>query len=650
VNRVSGSQKSFGRSSFLTTLFVIIFSISGSFISPLVTNADPSPTSGPVGGGTTVADVMPDLAFTVAGGVSTGYALSPTGSIYAWGGNYFGELGNGSVASTSSTPVKVDTSDLAEGFYFTAVAGGAYTGYGLGSDGLIYAWGRNQTGDSHNGQLGNGTTTNSSVPVKVETPTGVQFKAIAGSGYNGYGLTTTGEIYAWGDNFHCQLGNNSPATNYSLLPVEVSTANRPSDVVFTSIATGEWAAYGIGSDGRIYAWGWNWFGQLGFDSGWEDACIPTAVDTTAIGGMTFSDVASGAYTTYGLGVDGKIYSWGHNDCAQLGDGSSIAETVVPVEVPSPAGVTFVAVAAGAWSGLGLGNNGQIYGWGDNWDGQLGIGNYDGDVNTGYCHGVLAPVEAQSSGLPTGVKFVDVASGFHTTYAQGSDGKVYAWGESLSGQLGNGSMSWWPLPVEVQLPYPQIVSVYFGDEEGLALEQAGTKWTADTPGGCGPVDVTVTYTLEGETKTETYTDGFVYGSPPERTVEPESAVLPAGGGIFTTTAEANGNDDPTIQWQQQLSDGTWEDIDGSVSTELSLTVTKTTWFRAVFSNCWVTNHLVEPVIAGPVEVQVLGGGPDPRFENGGGVMPAQAPLTGLLASLLAGLGLAAVVVRRRLATS
>src|SRR5450759_3831659 len=132
-------------------------------------------------------------------------------SAWAWGYNSSGQLGNGTTTN-SSTPVQVS---LPSGTTVTAIAGGGAHSLALTSSGQVLAWGSNSSG-----QLGNGTTTQSSTPVAVRLPSGSTVTAIAGGGSHSLALTSTGQVLAWGYNYNGELGNGT-ITNSST-PVAVS--------------------------------------------------------------------------------------------------------------------------------------------------------------------------------------------------------------------------------------------------------------------------------------------------------------------------------------------------------------------------------------------------------------------------------------------
>ncbi len=141
----------------------------------------------------------------------------------AWGDNQYGQLGNGTVTN-SSTPVAVS---LPSGTIVTAIAGGGQHSLALTSTGKVLAWGYN-----FYGELGNGTTINSSTPVAVSVPSGTTVSAVAGGGYHSLALTSTGQVLAWGYNVDGELGNGT--TTYSNTPIVVSALQ----TVVTAIAAG----------------------------------------------------------------------------------------------------------------------------------------------------------------------------------------------------------------------------------------------------------------------------------------------------------------------------------------------------------------------------------------------------------------------------
>ena len=160
-------------------------------------------------------------------------ALASNGTVWAWGDNDFGELGNGTNTS-SNIPVQVS---LPSGVTITNIAGGV-SGHSLAlaSNGTVWAWGYGV-----NGELGNGTNTVSNIPVQVSLPNGVTITNIVGGAYHSLALASNGTVWAWGYNNFGQLGNGTNTS--SNIPVQVSL---PSGVTITNIAGGAYHILTLG--------------------------------------------------------------------------------------------------------------------------------------------------------------------------------------------------------------------------------------------------------------------------------------------------------------------------------------------------------------------------------------------------------------------
>ena len=203
-------------------------------------------------------------------------AVGSDGNAYAWGLNNYGQLGDGT-RTRRTTPVMVKKPDrntypdLPEDFTYVQVSAGRYHSLAIGSDGYAYAWGRDDYG-----QLGNNTTGNSSVPVRVRDPDsptdpskGLQATQVSGGCYHSLAVGSDGYAYAWGYNDCGQLGNNSNSnqrTPMKVLASALSTNSAGPWLHVVQISAGDFHSLAIGTDGNGKAWGINDNGQLGNDS------------------------------------------------------------------------------------------------------------------------------------------------------------------------------------------------------------------------------------------------------------------------------------------------------------------------------------------------------------------------------------------------
>ena len=405
--------------------------------------------------------------------------VGKTGTLAAWGGNEFGELGNN---STTNSSVPVQASGLTG---VIAVAGGSDHSLALKNDGTVWAWGSNEFGELGNGNAG----VNSATPVQVSGLTGVV--AIAAGSFHSLALKSDGTAWAWGDNYEGQLGNNDPNYSNSSVPVQVEDPTGTSTLTgVVGIAAGREHSLALKSDGTVWAWGGDYYGQLG-DSNTNlfSSSLPVQVkDPTGsfyLSGV--AAVAAGAFHSLALKSDGTVWGWGDNAYGELGNGQSdntgYGVSQLPVQVSDPTGKStltgIVAIAAGGGLpglpgqapstggddySLAVKSDGTVWAWGNNGSGQLG----DNSTTSS-----ALPIQVKdSTGTSTLTGVVAIAAGVEFlgaghSLALKSDGTAWAWGDNGSGQLGNNSTTESNLPVPVS-NLTGVVAISGGGDQSLAI--------------------------------------------------------------------------------------------------------------------------------------------------------------------------------------
>jgi alpha-tubulin suppressor-like RCC1 family protein len=302
--------------------------------------------------------------------------------------------------------------------------------YAIHTNGMLYAW-----GDNYDGQLGNGRTLPRGAslqiyPTEVKLPEGVtSWQEVSAGGGHALAISQDGRLFAWGYNRYGQLGTGNYAD--SLLPAPVV---KPTTVTaWKAIAAGGFHNLALGVAGRLFAWGANGDGQLGLGHT-NGASRPRLVNPPP--GVTgWESIAAGGGHSLALGSDGNLYAWGWNRTGQVGNGTTNDQTR-PVLIPMPAGVTsWLAIAAGNAHSLALGSDGHLYAWGINGYGTLGLG---GDAS-GQPPWLTTP---QQVFRPTNLLgWKSVSAGFQHNLAIGSDDQLYAWGDNTYGELGIGRAGW-----------------------------------------------------------------------------------------------------------------------------------------------------------------------------------------------------------------
>ena len=456
-----------------------------------------SQTPMPVSGGLNFTSIN-------AGGFHT-CGLTTAGDAYCWGWNTYRQLGNDGAASSSLTPVAVGG-----GLRFSSLAGGSVSTCALTSEGVAYCWGTNSAG-----QLGTGSFTTSSTPVRMAGA--VTFSSLSMSRENsvfahGCGVGRDGSVHCWGANQAYQLGTMGgvPCAPADLAITCRSTPTPVSGGLrFAAVANGLEHVCGVTDSGDTYCWGNEESGVLG-----NGSTGSVAAPVRVSGSSSYTDIsASKGDHTCALAQGGTAHCWGSNVVGELGNGSN-APSPVPVAVSG--GMSFSSLGTGSDFSCALTNAGAAHCWGANGWGQLGNGTAtQSNVPTAVTGGLafrslsVAPsyvdaistagvrhwwgqggtgdagVNSSPRAVPDTANLLSTAAGSSHTCVLSAAGQAFCRGTNGGGQLGNGTTLASPsmVPVTGGLTYRSLVA---GASFTCGLTTAGAAycWGAGSQGQLG----------------------------------------------------------------------------------------------------------------------------------------------------------------------
>jgi alpha-tubulin suppressor-like RCC1 family protein len=340
-------------------------------------------------------------------------AIKTDGSLWAWGRNGNGQLGDGTVID------KKMPTQIGNATNWRLVSCGQNYTLAIKTDGSLWAWG------SNNGTLGDGTSIDKYTPIQIGTATNWQ-SISCGDGHV-MALKTNGSLWAWGRNGNGQLGNNMRAIG-TTSPIQIGT-----DLDWKMIDCGGNHTVALKMNGSLWAWGLNNNGQLG-DGTTIDKDVVTRI---AIANDWQKISCSGVNNTIAIKTNGSLWAWGWNGNGQLGDGTNV-QKIVPIQI----GIDYdwLDIATGYTHTLATKTNGSFWTWGGNYRGQLGDG-----TNT-------------DKWLPTSViaSIASMSGGNAFSIAIKTDNSLLVWGLNDVGELGDNTLIDKNMPTTI--PCPIIVPI------------------------------------------------------------------------------------------------------------------------------------------------------------------------------------------------
>ena len=317
--------------------------------------------------------------------------------LWLWGSNYHGQLGINSAGNYRSSPVQVGALTT-----WSKIAAGVTHSLSLKTDGTMWAWGRGNAG-----RLGDNTTIYRSSPVQIGALT--TWAQIAGGGIHSMAVKTDGTMWLWGSAYKGALGSNDTTINNSS-PVQVGALT-----TWAKVAAVANSSFAIKTDGTLWAWGHNNFGQLG-DNTEIDKASPIQVGALTTWAQIGRNSGNGKFAM-AIKTDGTLWLWGRNNYGQLGDNTTINRSS-PVQIGAL--TTWSKFYGGTSFTMAIKTDGTLWTFGYNGYGQLG----DNTV-------IRRSSPVQVGALTT---WSSIAGGSHNSVAVKTDGTLWTWGNGQRGQL------------------------------------------------------------------------------------------------------------------------------------------------------------------------------------------------------------------------
>ena len=376
-------------------------------------------TKGQIGNNTVIRRSSPiqigalDTWSKITSGRDFTAAIKTDTTLWTWGANNSSQLGENDTVYRSS-PVQVGNTPAAATSNWSQISFGSQHAMAIKTDGTLWAWGLNNAG-----RLGNNTEINRSSPVQIGALT--SWSQTAAGGDVSIALKTDGTLWSWGDNAQGKVGDNTTTRRSS--PVQIASTT----IAWSQISNGSSHAMALKTDGTMWLWGVNNYGQIG------DNVRINRSSPVQLGALTsWSKIA--ACETHSMAIkDGTLWGWGDNQYGQIGD-STLTYRSSPVQIAS-ATIAWSEVSGGSHV-MALKTDGTLWLWGYNGTGAVGLNS-------------IVTVRASSptilGALTTWSK---ISAGVQHSMAIKTDGTLWLWGRNGAGRLGDNTILYKSSPVQV----------------------------------------------------------------------------------------------------------------------------------------------------------------------------------------------------------
>jgi len=384
-------------------------------------------------------------------------AIKKDGTLWMWGENAFGELGDNTLVKKSS-PVQT----IAGGSNWKQISVGSFSSAAIKTDNSLWVWGSNSYG-----VLGDNTTVDKKSPVQT-TSYGTDWKQVSCGSYHIAAIKNNGTLWAWGQNTSGQLGDNTTSSRSS--PVQTIAMGN----TWSQVACGNSHTIAKKTDGSLWLWGNNSYGQLGINSVTNKS---SPIQTIAYG-TDWQEISAGDLTTGAIKTDGTIWCWGDNTYGQLLDNTTIHKSS-PIQIIAT-GTLWYYISVGADTIAAISGEivptptptpitlggGTLWLWGLNSDGQLG----DNTVSK-----KSSPVQT----IANGSNWINLSKGFsyRTSAVIKSDGTLWLWGDNdyTQGLLGDNTTIDKSSPVQTITYGTNWKEISCGHTNAVAIKNDGTLW-------------------------------------------------------------------------------------------------------------------------------------------------------------------------------